>query len=245
MKHISQDPNISKKELKHLIIFISIFGILLFIFIMYFVIFYKIGDFLAIMGLAFFGTIPAFLSDAFMPIAASIPIKKYPMDGGRIYKGKRILGPGKTWNGFIGGIILGFITSYILSLLYPWLYDITVKNMADGTDLLVYIKTEDILFFVDTRTDPLKFHLRTILLCIGGPIGDAIGSFIKRRLNRPRGSQVFILDQIDFLIVAILMAYPVFPLKWVYIVFLILFTPLLTVFANIIGYYIGAKEVPW
>ncbi|MBD3353392.1 MAG: CDP-archaeol synthase [Candidatus Lokiarchaeota archaeon] len=246
MRHITEDENISKKEVRNLIIFVSVFGILLIFYILFFHFVYTIYDFLVVMGLAFFGTIPAFLANGFMPITGSIKkIKSYPVDGGRSWRGKRIFGPGKTWNGFIGGVILGFLCSYLLSIwIYPKLYEITIIYMADGS-VLEFIDTNDILFFVNITENPLKFNLRTFLLCIGSPIGDLVGSFTKRRMDRPRGSQVFVIDQVDFILVSILLAYPVFPLGIAYIIFLFLFTPLITVLANVLGYYLKAKDVPW
>ncbi|MHA1338460.1 MAG: CDP-archaeol synthase [Promethearchaeota archaeon] len=246
MRHILQDENITKKQIRNLLIFISIFLLLFGLFILYFVLNYTIYDFLVVMGLAFFGTIPASLANAFMPVFGSIKkIKLYPIDSGKTWRGKRIFGPGKTWNGFIGGVLFGFLTSYLLSIsIYPKLYQLTIELMPDGS-ILQFFQTEDILFFVDIYTNPIKFHLRTFLLCVGAPIGDLVGSFIKRRINKPRGSQVFVIDQIDFIMIAILISYPVFPLPLVYIVFLFIFIPLLTVLANVISYYLGAKEVPW
>ncbi|MFX0207049.1 MAG: CDP-archaeol synthase, partial [Candidatus Hodarchaeota archaeon] len=44
------------------------------------------------------------------------------------------------------------------------------------------------------------------LLAFGAILGDAIGSFIKRRLNKPRGESVFGLDQLGFLITALTLA---------------------------------------
>ena len=83
------------------------------------------------------------------------------------------------------------------------------------------------------------------MLCLGAPLGDAIHSYIKRRKGIDRGGVFLFWDQNDFIIAAMVLTFPIFPLKWYYIVNILLFAPLVTVFANIIGYYIGKKTVPY
>ena len=203
---------------------------------------------MVILGLAFFGLVPSFLTNAMMPLVANFKwIKRYPMDGGRMHKdGQRILGEGKSWNGFIGGTIVGFILSVLLSSqIYPWIAAVTIENFADGESVLQFVTEDNILFFVESTKNPVMFYLGQFLLCLGAPVGDVIGSYYKRRKNHKRGEVFLFWDQNDFIICSILIALPFFPLEYYYIIFLLLITPLITLTANFLGYQIGKKEVPY
>ena len=247
MRKISEDPNISKEELKRVTYFALTFLVLLIIYIVGWTLTHSIWDCLVVMGLAFFGCVPAFLADAFMPLTGSIKaIPRKPIDNGKTFRGKRLFGENKTWNGLIGGFVLGLIVSLILAvLIYPYLYEATRISFEDGENVLEFISEAEILFFVDIETNRTRFILGQVLLCIGAPLGDLVGSFIKRQTNHTEGKQMLFVDQVDFILVAVLLAYVVFPLKWYYILFLVLVTPLITILANVIGYYLGAKKVPW
>ncbi|MEM3199035.1 MAG: CDP-archaeol synthase, partial [Thermoplasmata archaeon] len=79
-----------------------------------------------------------------------------------------------------------------------------------------------------------------------------VGSFIKRRLKIESGSNVLILDQYPFIIISLFLIYifyqsQFFKIVWnpVAIITLIIYTPLIHRFVNIIGYKLGKKEVPW
>ncbi|MDR0778775.1 MAG: CDP-2,3-bis-(O-geranylgeranyl)-sn-glycerol synthase [Methanomassiliicoccaceae archaeon] len=156
-----------------------------------------------------------------------------PVDLGRSWKGKRILGDGKTWRGFFGGGFAGFVLGMILM----------------GIALL--LKAED----------PWGYGGGWTVVCIvlslsfGSLLGDMMGSFIKRRLGIQRGQKAPILDQYDFLIGAFLLTM-LFNWKWVYstyiegwnilaLIFLLAITLLLHRAMNIIGYKAGLKKEPW
>ena len=87
--------------------------------------------------------------------------------------------------------------------------------------------------------------LRVLLICVGAPLGDLIGSFIKRRVNLERGAPAPIIDQLDFLLGAIFLAYIIFPLRWMYIIFALLVTLLLHILANTLAYKLGYSKEPW
>lgn len=248
MRHIAQDPNLKAEDLQKVKWFVAISVILLGAYIIGWVLLYSIYDALVIMGLAFFGLVPAFITNGLMPFVANIKgIKRYPMDFGKCHKdGQRILGDGKSWNGFIFGTILGFIVSVLISSkMYPYIAEQTVINFADGKSVLEYVTAEHILFFVDVMDNPAAFFWGQFFLCLGAPTGDAIKSYFKRRRNFARGQTWLFWDQNDFIICSICFAFFFFPIAWYYIVFLLLVTPLITVTANIIGYYAGKKEVPY
>ena len=106
-----------------------------------------------------------------------------PMDFRKNFiDGKRILGEGKTWKGFFGGIIIGSAIGMVLILVYIPL-TMAVKGLPlSNWDQLGLVTLNEVLFF--TEPPVLNFVLRTILLAIGGCVGDAVGSFIKRRFPK-------------------------------------------------------------
>ncbi len=156
--------------------------------------------------------LPAYIANA-MPVLLG---GKMPMDFNKKFlDGKRILGKGKTIQGFLGGIFSGISVGFILSFIYNP-FGISSQNQ----------------------------FLIAILMSIGAMIGDSIGSFIKRRFG-VKGEYPFI-DQMPFIITAILFSYPLIPKLDLLTYFgILLFTYVLHKTANIFAYYIGIKKVPW
>jgi CDP-2,3-bis-(O-geranylgeranyl)-sn-glycerol synthase len=157
-----------------------------------------------------------------------------PMDFGRNWSdGRRILGPSKTWSGFLFGT---FIAVPIV-LLEAWLILLAPPNLQ-----LVPHYASTVLGAL-----PVAF-----LLTGGAMTGDALGSFIKRRLGYGSGARVLGLDQLPFVLVPIGLGLALYPsifvptffslqaLLWV----LLLTLGLHTLF-NWIGFRIGTKKVPW
>jgi CDP-2,3-bis-(O-geranylgeranyl)-sn-glycerol synthase len=95
--------------------------------------------------------------------------------------------------------------------------------------------------------------IRIILCSYGAVVGDLIGSFCKRRLDIASGQPFWIMDQLDFAVIALIfVSIPAlfFPdLFWIpdlnIIIFLIILTPSVSIIANTIAYLIGLKDVPW
>ncbi|HMK53312.1 MAG TPA: CDP-2,3-bis-(O-geranylgeranyl)-sn-glycerol synthase [Methanobacteriaceae archaeon] len=82
-------------------------------------------------------------------------------------------------------------------------------------------------------------------LCLGGGalVGDACGSFIKRRLKVERGRPAPLLDQLDFVIGALIFASLVVSIPFNLIILIIIITIFLHLGANIIAYLLGMKDV--
>ncbi|HII61082.1 CDP-2,3-bis-(O-geranylgeranyl)-sn-glycerol synthase [Pyrococcus horikoshii] len=140
-----------------------------------------------------------------------------PIDFGKKWRdGRRILGDGKTWRGFFGGLIVGTIIGIVQYFLLPEYYG----SLGIAIEL-------------------------AFLLSLGTLVGDLIGSFIKRRLNMPRGYPAVGLDQWGFLIAALCFAYPVKTIPTGEVLFLLVITPLIHWGANIFAYKMGWKKVPW
>ena len=83
------------------------------------------------------------------------------------------------------------------------------------------------------------------LLALGALLGDLMGSFIKRRLGIERGGALPGLDQLGFVIIALLLASPVEVPSWQVIAAILLITPALHLATNFIGYKLGLKSRPY
>ncbi|MHA1730744.1 MAG: CDP-archaeol synthase [Promethearchaeota archaeon] len=252
LKKIASDDNISEKEWKTFKVFTLLFVVLFTSFFMYWVVVYTVYDFLCLLGLTFWGLFPCYLSNAGMVITGGFKeLKKYPIDGGRkLRDGNRVLGEGKTWNGMFGGIFFGFFGTVALYPLVAWVSDVTITcflevNRGGQDTLMQFFDLESILYFLNAGSNFHLFMLRALLLSIGAPVGDLLGSFVKRRFGKSDGGQFLILDQLDFILVSALLVWPVYPFPWYSIACICLFTPLLTILANFIAYYLDRKPYPW
>ncbi|WP_251329188.1 CDP-2,3-bis-(O-geranylgeranyl)-sn-glycerol synthase [Haloplanus pelagicus] len=151
----------------------------------------------------------------------------HPIDGGRTVDGRRLLGDGKTWRGTAVGTVAGVALAMALNAVR------TGAAGALGADLPV-------------------FSLRAALgLALGAMLGDIGASFLKRRLGRERGAAVPGLDQLDFVVGALLLAAVLAP-TWTLATFsparlavIALATPLLHVTTNAGAYLLGLKSEPW
>lgn len=142
---------------------------------------------------AFWYILPAYFANASPVLVGG----GRPIDGGRVWRdGRRLLGDGKTWRGFIGGVLIGTLVG-----------------------IVQYFITPDFYGSLETAVK-LAF-----LLSFGALIGDLVGSFIKRRANLPRGYPAIGLDQLGFLISALAFAYPVKTLSSGQIIFLLVVSP--------------------
>lgn len=163
--------------------------------------------------------LPAYVPNSVAVIVGGGP----PIDGGRTWRGNRLLGDGKTWRGFIGGTLAGVGLTFVLNVL------------QSGVSPAL-------------PTFPIPI---TIMLPLGAMVGDAAGSFVKRRTGRERGAPFPIVDQFSFLVGALLLSLVVEP-AWTIETFtlpvllvIIVLTPLLHLGTNGLAYLFGLKDEPW
>jgi len=176
--------------------------------------------------------LPAYVANAI----ATIPKGRGPpMDLGRVWSGdgRRVLGPSKTWSGFLfGGFVampVGLLEAWLILLAPPDLQ--LVPRLAASVAAAVPV---------------------VALLTFGAMTGDALGSFLKRRLGRESGARTLFLDQLPFVLVPVLLGLAIYPGLFVGVFvslfgvfWLLVYTLGLHAFFNWVGYKAGLKKVPW
>lgn len=131
-----------------------------------------------------------------------------------------ILGKGKTWRGTFYGILAGTIIASIQMYIQAH-YDLTRLSLTEMTITLGF------------------------LLASGAILGDIIKSFFKRRINIKRGNELPLLDQLDFLIGALIFASFATTIHLNTIIILLILTPIIHRLANILAFQLKLKKVPW
>ena len=165
--------------------------------------------------------IPIFAANGLVPLIRC----KRRLDFGKNFTDSRpILGPGKTIEGFVAGCVFGAIIALVEQLAFPYLP----------------WQLSEVPLMIVAMSPALGF-----LLGFGAMTGDSVGSFIKRRLNIRRGRPAPLLDQLDFLIGALLISSLVITIKMEWFVMLIVLTPIIHWLACAIGYMLHVKKEPW
>lgn len=177
-----------------------------------------ITEILTSLFVAFWIMIPAYVPNS----AAAVFGGGTPMDFGKNFgDGRRIFGSGKTWRGFFGGVLSGIIFGILL------------------------------IFIGDYFGFVIHTYLSVVLLAFGALLGDLVKSFFKRRLNKESGEEWLIADQYDLVVGSLLLVlifdyeWTITNITWLVFIWILIITPLLHRGANIIGYIIGVKKVPW
>lgn len=165
----------------------------------------------------------AFVLPAYVANAVPVLFRgKTPIDlGATLPDKKRLLGQGKTVKGFVAGVFFGTLFGIIL-----W------------ANLNIY---------------SLGFQEKAIaafLLSLGTMSGDALGSFIKRRMGFKQGQALAIFDQLFFLIVALAFAFAFKPqiagqIGLMGTLILLFATYVLHAAANKLAHFLKLKKVPW
>jgi CDP-2,3-bis-(O-geranylgeranyl)-sn-glycerol synthase len=152
-----------------------------------------------------------------------------PIDGGRTWRGDRLLGDGKSWRGTAAGTVAGTTLALALSVLRP--------SFASATGIPV-------------PSFPVAVALA---LALGAMVGDIAASFLKRRTGRRRGKPFPVLDQLDFVVGALSLAAAVDP-GWFVATFLepplvlvvvVVITPALHLLTNFLAFKLDLKSEPY
>lgn len=158
---------------------------------------------------------PAYVANGFPPVVRG----KKPLDFGKNLGRNRLLGDGKTFEGTIFGIIAGVSAGFL---------QMSVQGQISPELGLAKM------------TLPLAFALSS-----GAIVGDIAGAFVKRRAGIKRGDPAILLDQLDFLVVALLFAGFLVNLPLGIAAALLIITPPVHLFTNFIAYKAKIKKTPW
>ena len=154
-----------------------------------------------------------------------------PLDFGRNFiDGNRLIGNGVTWRGTIMGTIIGAIIGFIQGSVA--VYYGNIFNLIPG-----------VIIHGPIPTDILQGALIGLFLGGGALIGDACGSFLKRRIGIGRGKPAPFLDQLDFVIGALVFASIIVVIPLNMILLILIISIVLHLLTNIIAYLIGMKNV--
>ncbi|MDH7476998.1 MAG: CDP-2,3-bis-(O-geranylgeranyl)-sn-glycerol synthase [Candidatus Bathyarchaeota archaeon] len=89
---------------------------------------------------------------------------------------------------------------------------------------------------------PISFGL---LLSLGALFGDLAGAFLKRRLGMAPGDLLPIIDQVDFVVGAVLFSFPLSILDLNLAITVLIITPPIHLLTNFAAYKLGLKSNPW
>jgi CDP-2,3-bis-(O-geranylgeranyl)-sn-glycerol synthase len=143
-----------------------------------------------------------------------------PIDGGRSWRGRRLLGDHKTWRGLAAGAVTGILVYESQRLLY-------------GAGLLRS------LALLDYEAWPVVGGL---LMGVGALVGDAVKSFFKRQTGIAPGRSWFGFDQMDFYVGAWVFLAPLYApplLPFLASLPVVLIGDMAT---NVLAYGLGLKE---
>lgn len=167
--------------------------------------------------------LPAGIANAIPPLVKRLPLLRHwktPIDFGITFRGKRMLGPNKTWRGLLLGSICGGL---IAKILYPLL--VTKSSSLTSINLEAYF-------------------LIGFLLGAGALLGDAVESFFKRQIGKPSGSSWLFFDQLDYIAGAILFSLPFVHFSLAQYAVMIISYFCMHIVISYLGYKIGVKDQP-
>jgi CDP-2,3-bis-(O-geranylgeranyl)-sn-glycerol synthase len=174
---------------------------------------------------AFWAMLPAYVPNNVAVLAGGGP----PIDGGRTWRGDRLLGDGKSWRGTAAGTLAGAALAFALTELQP--------SFVSATGVPV----------------PVFPAAVAVTLPLGAMAGDIAASFLKRRTGRERGKPFPVVDQLDFVVGALALTAAA-DTDWFVATFLepllvlgivVVLTPALHLLTNFVAFKLDLKSEPY
>jgi len=116
----------------------------------------------------------------------------------------------------------------------------TVKGFTSGLVLGASAAVAEAAFFLNQ-----SLVLVGIAASFGALLGDLTGAFVKRRLDIAPGNPLPIVDQLDFILGAVLLTFPFLPVPAGAFLILIAATVPIHLAANAAAYQLGLKRRLW
>jgi CDP-2,3-bis-(O-geranylgeranyl)-sn-glycerol synthase len=114
----------------------------------------------------------------------------------------------------------------------------TFRGFFFGLAIGVFVGLLEVMFF----HFPLLF---SILTPLGALLGDLTGAFLKRRLGINPGGLLPIVDQVDFVVGAVVFSLPLALVSWQLALTVLLITPPIHLFTNFLAFKLKLKKHPW
>ncbi|MBU0546748.1 MAG: CDP-archaeol synthase [Patescibacteria group bacterium] len=178
----------------------------------------------------FYFFFPAYLTNMTPSLSATLGIFKFlakPIDAGKQFMGKPLLGDHKTWRGIIVGSSIGIMIIFYQKWLFincPLMQSISIINYSN-----------------------INIWNFALSMTLGAIFGDLFFAFIKRRLDLKPGAKFVPFDQINYVLGAALFLFVFSKIQINLSVWLVLFvlTFILHVGATQIGYKLGLSKSQW
>jgi CDP-2,3-bis-(O-geranylgeranyl)-sn-glycerol synthase len=84
-----------------------------------------------------------------------------------------------------------------------------------------------------------------LTLSLGALLGDLAGAFLKRRIGLAPGNRLLVVDQVGFIVGAVLFSFFIMSPPWELIVMVLIITPPTHLLTNFAAYKLGYKSNPW
>ena len=153
---------------------------------------------------------------------------KRPLDGGRTWRGRRLLGDNKTWRGALLMVAGPTLAAVALSRWPAW-WEALPAEVRDAGPVPV-----------------------GLLIGLGVVLGELPNSLLKRQLGiapgaqrrSPTGLALTALDQVDFVPAVWLLLVPVWVMPLGQLALVIVVVGALHLVVNVVGYALGARTAP-
>lgn len=170
--------------------------------------------------------LPAYLANMMPVFAARLKILqrlRYPIDTGLRWHGQELFGKNKTVRGFVVG-----------------------SSGAFAVGVLQYLFASEMAFLSVVDYSSLAFTLvLAILLGLGALVGDCVKSFFKRQLGKKPSTSWLGADQIDYALGGVLFMLILVRPSLTVLLTILIFSPLASALANLVGYWFNVKKVWW
>lgn len=172
--------------------------------------------------------LPAAVANAAPIFVAAIPFLKpldAPIDGGKKFRGHKLLGPHKTWRGIVAGIIVATLVLWLQQLLAAHVH--WARHLTGSIN---YAR--------------LPLLLLGPLFAVGALGGDALESFFKRQKNIKSGGSWVPFDQLDYIIGSVVVSLFFVILRPVEYVWIVIIWFVMHLLASYVGYKLSLKKDP-